>query len=104
VLVNELIPSLVVWTPTPDAIHGAASSLIAEGLAGQYRDYAAAEQATMAVQSLAATLLQLGALDRARADRINESIEALLSATRDSEAYNPASLAPQLRQVQAELR
>jgi hypothetical protein len=85
-------------------VRAVASNLIEEALAGEYRDYAAAEQVTMAVQSLSSALDELGALDQPRLDRINRTIEALLAATRDGEAFDPASLAPSLRELQAELR
>ena len=102
--VDEAITSLASWSPTPETVRAAASNLIAEALAGEYRDYAAAEQVTMAVQSLSSALDELGALDQPRLDRINRTIETLLAATRDGEAFDPASLAPSLRELQAELR
>jgi hypothetical protein len=62
--------------------------LVADGLDGQYRDYAGAEQATMAVGSLLAYLDKRGELRDRRA--ANAALDRLHEAVKDDEKYRPA--------------
>ena len=61
--------------------------LLDDGMAGQYRDYAGAEQATMAIGSLLAFLGRRGELKDARA--ANAALDRLHEAVRDDEKYRP---------------
>ena len=59
--------------------------LVEDGLAGQYRDYAGAEQATMAIGSLLAFLARRGELKDVRA--ANAAMDRLHETVRDDEKY-----------------
>jgi len=98
------LPTLEGWQPTAEQVRRLASGLAAAAQQGYYRDYAASEQAVMAIQSLAATLHQMGDLDDAALARVNATIESLLARTRDPERFEPGSVPPELAQLRAELQ
>src|SRR5690606_39258987 len=63
------------------------AGFVDDGLAGQYRDYAGAEQATMAVGSLLAFLAREGEL--ADAPAANAALDRLHETVRDDEGFRP---------------
>jgi hypothetical protein len=69
--------------------------LVDDGLAGQYRDYAGAEQATMAIGSVANFMYQRGALKSAAA--INSGLASLQNSVSNDERYQPAQFETALR-------
>ena len=65
--------------------------VVAEGLQkGEYIDYSAAEQATMALQSIVAAMKNTGAFEAAQLEAIRGSLNKLLAATLKDEEYRPA--------------
>jgi hypothetical protein len=103
-IVEDALPKLLSWQPTVDGTRSIAAGIVADGLSGQYRDYAAAEQAAMALQSLTATLHGLGSLDDAALEVADRDLQALLALTQDDERYTSASIAPLLRRIESRLR
>jgi hypothetical protein len=71
------------------------AGLVNDGLAGQYRDYAGAEQATMAIGSVANFMYQRGVLKSAR--DVNSGLTALQAAVANDERYSPAQFQAALR-------
>ena len=71
------------------------AGLIDDGLDGQYRDYAGAEQATMAIGSVANFMYQRGRLKSASG--INAGLRPLHAAVADDERYRPAQFQAALR-------
>jgi hypothetical protein len=71
------------------------AGLVNDGLAGQYRDYAGAEQATMAIGSIANFMYQRGVLKSAR--DVNSGLTALQAAVANDERYSPAQFQAALR-------
>jgi hypothetical protein len=71
--------------------------LIEDGLAGQYRDYAGAEQATMAIGSLLAFLGRRGELRDLAA--VNAALDRLHATVRDDEKYRPERFRDALAEV-----
>jgi len=71
------------------------AGLIDDGLNGQYTDYAGAEQATMAIGSVASFMHQRGALKSPGS--INSGLAALQAAVSDDEKYRPAQFQAALR-------
>ena len=63
------------------------AGLVEDGLAGQYRDYAGAEQATMAIGSLLAFLGKRGEL--ANLGAANAALDRLHETVKDDEKYRP---------------
>ena len=73
-------------------------ALIDDGLAGQYSDYQGAEQATMALQTLADLMSRRGLL---RAEAVRPAMGRLLAAVADDENYHPAQFTEGLRALRA---
>jgi len=71
----------------PSDLRAMLAGLVEDGLADQYRDYAGAEQATMAIGSLLAFLVRRGELGDAGA--ANAALDRLHAAVRDDEKYRP---------------
>jgi hypothetical protein len=71
------------------------AGLIEDGLNGQYSDYAGAEQATMAIGSVANFMYQRGAIKSAGG--INSGLAGLQAAVSDDERYRPAQFQAALR-------
>ena len=67
-----------------DDLRSIAMGLVDDGRSGQYRDYAGAEQATMAIGSVLNFLAKRGAVDAREANR---AMDALLESVRNDERY-----------------
>jgi hypothetical protein len=76
-------------------MRGVLAGLIDDGLNGQYRDYAGAEQATMAIGSVANFMYQRGVLKSAR--DVNGGLAQLQAAVANDERYSPAQFQAALR-------
>jgi hypothetical protein len=85
---KALIPLVAQHTFTDADMRGILSGLINEGLTGQYQDYADAEQATMAIGSVASFMYQKGIIKSAR--NINAGLAALQKTVANDERYNPS--------------
>jgi cytochrome c554/c'-like protein len=68
-------------------LRGMLAGLLQDGLDGRYRDYAGAEQATMAIGSLLDFLARRGALQDVRA--ANRALDAVYETVKNDEAYKP---------------
>lgn len=75
--------------------------LIDDGLAGYYNDYAAAEQATMAMASVSGFLEKQGGLKAPGA--FNQGLKKLNGTLANDERYQPAQYVAQLRELRARL-
>ncbi|TDJ32136.1 MAG: hypothetical protein E2O56_05765 [Gammaproteobacteria bacterium] len=85
-----------------DALDAILGSLIEGGIAGEYRDYAGAEQASMAVQGLIAAFERSGALSPEQIARLTaEMDESMFPAMDDEENYRPSVFVGALRKIQA---
>jgi hypothetical protein len=85
--IASLVPCLAARSFTAGDLFGMVHGLVADGANGQYRDYAAAEQATMAISSLLNYLAKQGALRDVRG--VNASLDRVYDAVRDDETYKP---------------
>lgn len=86
-LLESITPRLAARSFGVEDLRAIASGLVEDGLAGQYRDYAGAEQATMAIGSVLAFLGRRGGLaDFAAA---NAALDRLHATVRDDEKYRP---------------
>lgn len=84
------IDAFTAWDVDVAAVRSILDRVLAEGIAGEYRDFAGAEQASMAVQALVENLYSLGAVDLASADHLFESNDALLDSLMTADRFNPA--------------
>jgi hypothetical protein len=78
-------------------------ALLVQGRAGEFLDYAAAEQATMAMSALAASLRQLGAIDDKQLLAINGALAKCYDATQKDDTYKPQAFVEALAGVEAAL-
>jgi len=93
---DDLIAQLDQKTFGEPEIRATLSALIDEGLNGQYRDYAGAEQATMAIGSVANFMYQRGILKSAGG--VNSGLAQLQAAVGNDERYRPDAFVAALRQ------
>jgi hypothetical protein len=92
---GELIAKLNQRTITDADMRGILNALINEGLSGQYRDYAGAEQATMAIGSVASFMYKRGLLKSAR--DINAGLNALQASVANDERFSPGQFESALK-------
>jgi hypothetical protein len=78
---------LATTTFRPEDLRAMVAGLVEDGVAGEYRDYAGAEQATMAIGSLLAFLGRRGALKDVR--RANAALDRLHETVKDDEKFRP---------------
>ena len=90
-----LIPRLQAHSFTEADLRGILNGLITDGLNVQYHDYAGAEQATMAIGSVANFMFERGILKSAR--NINGGLAALQKTVANDEHYSPAQFQTALR-------
>ena len=84
---DAMVPRLAARAFRPEDLRAMLAGLVADGLDGQYRDYAGAEQATMAIGSLLGFLARQGELKGVGA--ANAALDRLHSVVRDDEKYRP---------------
>jgi len=75
-------------------------SLLDDGERGQYRDYAAAEQAAMAVDTVLIAFETNGALSGSQLEQVRNRAESLFSATENEESYRQSAFVEALRKLQ----
>ena len=73
------------------------ASLIDDGLEGHYSDFAAAEQASMALQSVGAFLTKQGALGNAA--QFNAAMKKMNQLLANDEKYQPAQFVAQMKEL-----
>jgi hypothetical protein len=84
---------------SPALVRKLMAALIDDGLEGHYSDFAAAEQASMALQSVGAFLGKQGALANAAA--FASSMKRLNALLANDEKYQPAQFAAQMKELRA---
>ncbi len=99
-LVERLLPEIAAYRFTAEDVRGMMGTLLEDGIAGQFADYAGAEQATMALQSLAHGLRQRGALPPGVAQT---SMKRLLATVADDESFKADDFQAALRDFRASL-
>ncbi|MSP48684.1 MAG: hypothetical protein EXQ95_05085 [Alphaproteobacteria bacterium] len=84
----------------PEDMRALLAALIAEGRQGQFADYGGAEQATMALASIAQALRRAGGATEAQYNELKAAIDQCYAATAKDEAYDPAVFARALEGVE----
>lgn len=72
-------------------------SLVADAERGEFRDFAAAEQAAMAANSVLAAFEAAGAVDAAKAETLRGRIDALYDRVKDQDRYEMAAFVSALK-------
>ena len=94
-LANELVPLIAGSEMAAPVVKRVLAGLIDDGLAGHYSDYAAAEQAIMAISSVASFLAKQGALPSA--GTFNASLKKINQLLVNDEKYQPQQFSAQLK-------
>lgn len=84
---ERLVGRLALRTFDGKDLHGILAGLIGDGIAGEYSDYAGAEQATMAIGSVLNFLARRGELIRVR--DANAALDRLHAEVREDERFRP---------------
>jgi hypothetical protein len=85
--IDSLAAKIAQRTFTAADLRAMVAGLVDDGVAGQYRDYAGAEQATMAIASLANYLARRGELADVRG--VNAALDRVYETVKDDETYKP---------------
>lgn len=98
--IGKLIPKISAHKFTAEDLRGIMIGLIDEGLDGQYGDYQGAEQAVMAVQSVADFMGRSGMLHTAA---LRPDLKRLLALVANDEKYRSASFEQALRTLKSSI-
>jgi len=77
------------------------AGLLKEGLSGEYVDYAAAEQATMAASAMLQTMVDDGMISREQYVELSAVLNDCYSAIEKDEEYNPRQFLAALQKLQS---
>lgn len=102
--VDSAIARLAEWEPRPDGVRAALEVLIDQGLAGEYRDYPAGEQALQAAQSLVGALHEARPFEPARLESLGQTLDALEAAAQTAESYRLGAFREALGRLREDLR
>ncbi|MFN7551887.1 MAG: multiheme c-type cytochrome [Pseudomonadota bacterium] len=80
------------------------SSILADAERGEFRDFAAAEQAAMAVQSVVVAFKNAGALDEGRSHALQSRVDALYATVDREDSYAMGPFLSALREVRTAAR
>jgi hypothetical protein len=80
------------------------ASVVADADRGEFRDFAAAEQAAMAVQSVVVAFKNAGALDETRSKTLQARVDALYATVEREDSYAMGPFVGALREVRAAAR
>jgi hypothetical protein len=100
-LTAPLIERLNGATMTPASLRGVLTAVIARGLRGDYVDYAAAEQATMALSAILDAMKAVGAVSSQQYIDLSKVLEQSYAAIEKDEAYNPRQFLAALQAFEA---
>lgn len=102
--INVQLPRIAAFEFGDDALARIFDSMIRDADAGEFRDFAAGEQAAMAAQSVVVAFESIGALEAADADAMQPKLDRLLDAAADADRYRMATFNSALRAIRADLR
>jgi hypothetical protein len=97
--IRGLLPRVASATWDGAALMPILDSLVNDAERGEFRDYAAAEQAAMAANSVLAAFEAAGAVDAAKAESLRGRIDALYDRVKDENGYNMAAFVAALREL-----
>jgi hypothetical protein len=94
--VRALLPRVASHDFGADSLGPILDSLIADGERGEFRDFAAAEQAAMAAQSVIVAFETAKALEEGQANALQARIDAVNATVDDANRYDWAALVARL--------
>jgi len=100
-MANDLVAVISHKSLNAATIRSAALRIVDDGIAGYYTDYAAAEQASMAISSVGSFLNKQSGIRNVAG--FNRSLRKLNDALANDERYQPAEFMARLRELRATL-
>jgi hypothetical protein len=97
---QAVIPKLSAWQADSETARKLTRAIVDEGLRGEYIDYAAAEQATMALNVLILELYDRRAYENEQLAVLVAELELLRKATKEPELYQPDAVEASLQRIQ----
>jgi len=76
-------------------------SIIAEGLKGELRDYASAEQTMMAANNVVVVLDNTKAISEAQLNVLNKALDKMFEVTKSDKVYNPGKFSAALKSLKS---
>ncbi len=95
---DKVIAALAQHVFTPQDIEALLLSIVQEGIAGEYLDYAAAEQTTMAIAAIVTAQKEAGSLSDGQAEPLNAAVKQLYTLVESDEKYQPQQFMVLLKQ------
>lgn len=100
--INAQLPRVAAHPFGADSLGAILDSLLREAERGEYRDFAAAEQAAMAASSVVVAFETAKALEAGKAETLQARVDALYAAAGDENAYAMGSFVDALRALRRE--
>lgn len=97
--IRNLLPQIAQADFGPGSLAPILDSLVSDADRGEYRDYAAAEQAAMAASSVITAFETLNAVDEAKSKALQGRIDALFAAVQNENAYAMGNFVAALREL-----
>jgi len=100
-VLNRLMEKFATYTFGKADVKALMAGVIADGLAGEYRDYPAAEQATMALSAIVETMRNTGAINNSQFEALNAALLKSYAAVEKAEEYQAAMFVSALKTFKA---
>jgi hypothetical protein len=101
--IRGLLPKVAAAEFGVDTLAPILDSLLADAERGEFRDYAAAEQAAMAASSAVVAFELGGRIEPAQAERLKAKVDALFARVEDAERYDMGAFVAALRELRRSL-
>ena len=98
---QQLNAEVAVFDFAPQTLSVVLGSMIRDAERGEFRDFAAAEQCAMAVQSVVVAFEGSGLLDEASTERLRARVDTLYATVENDERYSMDRFLPALKAVRA---
>jgi hypothetical protein len=96
---SSLLPQVAAFDFGAGSLGPILDSLLADADRGEFRDFAAAEQAAMAASSVIVAFETAKALDAAQADALKAKVDVVYSKVENENAYNMGAFVAALRDL-----
>ena len=97
----DLLPKVAAYDYSAASLDPILGSMLADAQRGEFRDYAAAEQAAMASQSVVVAFENDGKLDKDKAAVLHAKLDRVYDAVKDEDGYTMARFVSALKDLRA---
>jgi hypothetical protein len=98
---ESLLPKVAAYNYDAASLNPILAAMLVDAQQGEFRDYAAAEQASMAAQSLVVAFENVGKLDKAHAAALHTKLDCLYATVKDEDRYSMAPFVAALKELRA---